>query len=54
MKLQFIYGGVKYSAESILHFTKTELTDFWRESFFRFYSGVNREQYDECERGDTI
>lgn len=46
MKLQFQYGGVEYSAESILHFTSSEVSDFWREPFFRFYPDINREQFN--------
>ena len=45
MKLRFEFGGAKYSAAGIFEFTKTSMTDFWREPFFHFYPDVDRKKY---------
>lgn len=42
MKLRFLFGGVPYSVASILEFTKSGQSNFWREIFFRFYPDVNK------------
>mgnify|MGYP000884140578 CR=1 FL=1 len=47
MELKFEFGGVEYSAASILEFTKEERTDFWREPFFYFYPDVDKELYNK-------
>lgn len=54
MKLKFEFGGVKYSAASILEFTKSSLTDFWREPFFHFYPDVDRESYNALSDNDRL
>ena len=45
MKLEFKYGGIEYSANSILEFTKEGMSDFWSEPFFHFYPDVDRAYY---------
>lgn len=52
MQLQFLFGGVEHSAKTILEFTKEEMTDFWREPFFHFYSDVDKEQYNKMSNDD--
>lgn len=51
MKLEFKYGGVEYSAGSILEFTKEEMSDFWSEPFFHFYPDVDRAFYKSLNDG---
>ncbi len=45
MKLRFEFGGVEYSAASILEFTKEGMTKFWSEPFFHFFPDVDRDFY---------
>lgn len=54
MKLRFDFPGVEYSANSILEFTKDELTDFWREPFFHFYPDVNKEHYNGLSSDERL
>ena len=55
MKLRFEFGGAKYSAAGIFEFTKTSMTDFWREPFFHFYPDVDRKNIMPCPiRNDSI
>lgn len=52
MRLRFVFGGVEYSAETILEFTKEEMTDFWREPFFHFYADVDKDRYNKMSNED--
>ena len=54
MKLRFEFGGAKYSAAGIFEFTKTSMTDFWREPFFHFYPDVDRKKYHAMSDPDRL
>lgn len=57
MKCEFKYGGVAYSADVILEFTKEGLPDFWSEPFFYFYPDIDKACYrglGNAERRDFL
>ena len=54
MKLKFEFSDVEYSASSILHFTKSNMTDFWREAFFYFYPDVDKQKFNAMSDDERL
>jgi len=52
MKCQFKYGGVEYSVDIILEFTKEGLPDFWSEPFFYFYPDIDKVYYKSLNNAE--
>lgn len=45
MKCTFRYGGVEYSVDAIMEFTKEGMPAFWSEPFFYFYPDIDKDHY---------
>lgn len=46
MRLKFVFGGVKHGVNTIMQFTNSCNTSFWREPFFYFYPDFERKQFN--------
>lgn len=45
MKLEFLLPNPEYSAAAARDFTKDDLSPFWKDIFFRFYSDIDRDRF---------